>query len=232
MESIKMFIGFDQVESVAYYVFENSIQRNTSIPVAITPIRLSQLKNVLVRPRHPLQSNEFAFSRWLVPYLCDYKGWAIFADCDMLCRSDLKELWDLRDDKYSVMVVKHNHKPKETVKYLDTAQLPYERKNWSSVMMFNCAKCKTLTPEYVNTASGLDLHQFKWLPGEEDIGTLPREWNHLVGYDDPTHKVKIAHFTIGGPYFNEFYGCEFSEEWMSEYRLMTHCEQRSKVQQA
>jgi len=232
MESIKMFIGFDQVESIAYHVFECSIQRKTNRPVSVTPVRLSQLKEVLTRPRHPLQSNEFAFSRWLVPWMCDYKGWAIFADCDMLCRGDINDLWKLRDDKYSVMVVKHDHRPKERTKYLDQAQIPYERKNWSSVMMFNCEKCKMLSPEYVNEATGLQLHQFRWLSGEGSIGSLPPEWNHLVGYDEPDNNTKIAHFTSGGPYFDEYYGCEFSEEWVEELKMMTHCEQRSKVKQA
>ena len=32
-------------------------------------------------------------------------------------------------------------------------------------MLMNCRKCTTLTPDYVNKASGLELHQFKWLEG-------------------------------------------------------------------
>jgi hypothetical protein len=216
MKPLSVFIGFDPVESIAYHVFEHSIQSRSSQPVSVTPLRLSQLDPVLTRPRHPLQSNDFAFSRWLVPWLCGYKGWALFADSDMLCLADITELWALRDDKYAVMVVQHDHRPRETVKYLGNVQTSYERKNWSSVMLFNCARCGELTPAYVNTASGLDLHQFKWLRRGKKIGALPPEWNHLVGYDAPDARAKIAHFTLGGPWWNEFSECEFADVWFEE----------------
>ena len=224
-DTVKMFIGFDHVESVAYHVFDHSIQSLSSQPVSITPIRLSQLSKILTRERHPLQTNEFSFSRWLVPYLCDYEGWAIFADCDMLCRDDISKLWDMRDYLYAVQVVKHEHNPVEKEKYLGTKQLPYRRKNWSSVMLMNCAKCQALTPEYINNASGLDLHQFNWLE-DKQIGELPSRWNHLVSYDAPDKDTAIAHFTIGGPYFDEYRDCEFADEWFRRYQHMIHCEQR------
>ena len=182
----------------------------------------------MTRDRDPLQSNDFAFSRWLVPYLCGYDGAALFIDCDMMFRSDIKELFDLFDPRYAVQVVKHNHVPEETVKYLGTIQTRYHRKNWSSVMLFNCAKCDALTPEYVNSAHGLDLHQFRWL--EDDlIGELPQEWNHLVGYNSPNPAAKNVHWTIGGPYFDEFRDAEFAEEWFAERRDMEHCSQIHQV---
>jgi len=227
-ETISMFIGFDQAESVAYHTFEYSIQRRSSAPVNVTPLRLSQLRDVHNRPRHPMQSNEFSFSRWLVPYLAGYEGWAIFADCDMLCRADIKELWDLRDERYAVQVVKHDYHPTSEKKYLDQTQTRYEKKNWSSVMLMNCSKCKALTTEYVNTASGLDLHQFKWLGDDALIGELPVEWNYLVNHNHAPIEPKIIHFTEGGPYFTEYRNCEYSDEFFREYYLMIHCEQLKK----
>jgi hypothetical protein len=156
---IKVFVGYDQSEAVSFNVLSHSIQSNSSVPVAIIPVRLSQLGGVFNRERNALQSTEFSFSRFLVPYLCDYEGWAIFMDCDMLVKADIKELWDQRDDRYAVQVVKHDHQPEENVKFLGAVQTKYEKKNWSSVMLFNCKKCKALTPDYVNTASGLQLHR-------------------------------------------------------------------------
>lgn len=224
-DEVRVFIGFDQAESVAYHTFEYSIQRLSSVPVSVTPIRLSQLTNVHNRPRHPKQSNEFSFSRWLVPYLTEFDGWAIFADCDMLCRWDIKDLWDLRDDRYAVQVVQHDYQPVSTVKYLGQEQTRYEKKNWSSLMLINCERCKVLTPEYVNLATGLDLHQFKWLGDDRLIGNLPVEWNYLVNHNHPPINPKIVHYTEGGPYFNEFRDCEYSEEFFQEYKRMTYCEQ-------
>jgi hypothetical protein len=124
------------------------------------------------------------------------------------------------------MVVKHNHVPKEDVKFLGAAQTKYAKKNWTSVMLLNCARCKALTPEYVNSATGLELHQFKWLDDETLIGELPRGWNHLVGYDSPSPDAANVHFTIGGPYFDEYADCEFAEQWRAEQRAMLHVEQR------
>lgn len=228
---IRLFIGHDHVENVAFNVMSNSVQRHSSVPVAIAQVALRQLRNVLTRERHPLQSNDFSFSRWLVPYMCEYSGWAIWADCDMLFMGDIADLWDLRDDKYAVQVVKHKHVPRETTKFLGTQQTTYERKNWSSVIIFNCAKCRALTPDYVNSADGLDLHQFKWL-GDDQIGSLPPEWNFLVGYQDAAAldvPVKNAHFTIGGPYFEAYKDTEFSKEWWEEYRDMLYCAEPAAI---
>ena len=178
----------------------------------------------MTRERNPLQSTEFSFSRFLVPYLCNFEGWSIFMDCDMLVLDDIAKLWALRDDRYAVQVVKHQHQPKETVKFLNAPQTPYPKKNWTSVMLLNNAKCRALTPEYVNAASGLELHQFKWLESEELIGELPHAWNHLVGYDEPRAGVSNAHFTLGGPYFDEYRDCEYAEEWFLEKAKMLHAD--------
>jgi hypothetical protein len=229
MPPIRVFIGFDPREDVAFSVLAHSIQRRSSQPVSVTPLMLSQLGDVYRRPRNPLQSTEFSFSRFLTPWLCGYEGWAIFMDCDMLVLDDISRLWSLRDERYAVQVVKHVHVPKEDVKFLGAVQTKYEKKNWSSVMLINCAKCKALTPEYVNTASGLELHQFKWLGDDSLIGEIPSRWNHLVGYDAPRRDAALVHYTIGGPYFAEYADCEYSGEWHDEHASMMHVEQRPKA---
>jgi hypothetical protein len=213
---IRVFIGYDPREAVAYSVLAYSIQARASQPVSIAPLRLSQLKGVLTRERHPLQSTDFSFSRFLTPYLSGYAGWSVFMDCDMLMLEDIANLWKLRDDRYAVMVVKHNHVPNETVKFLGEPQSRYEKKNWSSVMLFNNARCRALTPEYVNRASGLELHQFKWLGNDDLIGPLPDRWNHLVGYNMRRRDAALVHYTLGVPCFDEYQNCEYAREWFAE----------------
>ena len=224
---IRVFIGFDSRETVAYHVLAHSIHSRATEPASITPLMLSQLKQVLTRKRNPLQSTDFSFSRFLTPYLCDFDGWAIFMDCDMLVLDDIAKLWAFRDDRYAVMCVKHEHEPKEEKKFLGTTQTRYEKKNWSSVMLFNCAKCTALTVDYVNTASGLDLHRFNWLASDNLIGDIPQKWNLLVGYDEslPVSEVCNLHYTIGGPYFNEYKDTDYAAEWFKEKKAMLRCDQ-------
>lgn len=217
---IRIFIGYDPREAVAYSVLAYSIQARASQPVLIAPLMLAQLSGILTRERHPLQSTDFSFSRFLTPYLSGFEGWSVFMDCDMLMLDDIVNLWNLRDDRYAVMVVKHHHVPKETVKFLGKPQTKYEKKNWSSVMLFNNARCRALTPKYVNEASGLDLHQFKWLDNDDLMGALPDRWNHLVGYNPPRKDAALVHYTLGGPYFDEYRGCEYAREWFAERDAM------------
>lgn len=223
---IKIFIGYDPREAEAYSVLAHSINVRASQPVSIMPLALSQLKNIMTRKTNPLQSTDFSFSRFLTPYLSNYQGWSIFMDCDMIVLDDIVNLMDLADEKYAVQVVKHNHEPVEETKFLGAPQSKYKKKNWSSVMLFNNARCDSLTPEYVNTASGLDLHQFKWLEDESLIGDIPPRWNHLVGYDKTNPNASLVHFTIGGPYFHEYKDCEYSTEWFREKNKMLYCEQK------
>ena len=195
MQPIRVFIGYDPNETVAYHVLANSIIRQSSVPVSITPLMLKQLP--MTRPRDVHQSTEFSFSRFLVPYLCDYKGKAIFLDCDMLFRMDIKDLFKQASDPYaSVSVVQHNYTPKTDSKFLDQKQSKYAKKNWSSLMIFNNEKCLSLTPETVNKESGMYLHQFEWT---QDIGSIPKSYNHLVGEYEPNPDAKIVHYTLGTP---------------------------------
>jgi len=218
---IKIFIGYDPKEEVAYHVLSASILRRASLPVQITPIALKNLKHIFNRERNPLQSTEFSFSRFLAPYLSNYSGWSIFMDCDMLVVDDISNLWNLRDERYALMCVQHNHIPKESNKFLNQPQTKYERKNWSSVMLMNNAKCTALTPSYVETASGLELHRFKWLE-DSMIGALPSRWNHLVDYDPklPLNQISNLHYTEGGPYFEEYLHCGYAKNWIDEYELV------------
>ena len=214
---INVFIGYDSKEKIAHHILSESILRHSTKPVAITPIYLPNIKDDFVRERNNLSSTEFSFSRFIIPHLMNYQGWALFMDCDMLMMADIAELWRLRDDKYAVQVCKHDYTPKDETKFLGQVQTKYIKKNWSSFMLMNCKKCTTLTPEYVNKASGLELHQFKWLENEELIGSLPLEWNWLVGEYPYKKEVKSVHYTDGGPYFEDYNNCDYSSEWYNVY---------------
>lgn len=218
---IRIFIGYDEVESVAYHTLVQSIIDHTTVPVSITPIKLSMLP-MYGRDRDNRQSNEFSFSRFLVPYLCDYDGWALFIDCDMMFRADVNELWKLRDPSKSVQVVKHDYTPSTQTKFLGAIQYQYPRKNWSSVMLFNCKKCQRLTPYTVNHAEPAYLHRMMWA---DEIGSLPVEWNHLVGEYKENPDAKLVHWTLGGPYFNEYFDTEHSDEWYDVRERMRNCDQ-------
>ena len=226
---IRVFVGYDSREAVAFSVLSHSIHARASEPVSVAPVMLDQLKGVYRRERNPLQSTDFSFSRFLTPWLCDYRGWALFTDCDMLMLDDVAALWRLREDRYAVQVVKHHHVPKEERKFLGATQTKYEKKNWSSVMLMNCERCTALTPEFVNGATGLELHQFKWLGNDDLIGEIPARWNHLVGYDPPRPDAALVHFTIGGPYFDEYRDCEYAAQWRKEREDMLHVSERARA---
>lgn len=221
---IRIFIGYDPREAVAFNVLAYSILRRSSMPVCIAPIALSHLKGIWGRERHPLQSTDFSFSRFLTPYLSGFHGFSIFMDCDMLMLGDVADLWKMRDPRFAVQVVKHDHRPRESVKFLGQVQTSYEKKNWSSVMLFNNEKCTALMPDYVSTASGLELHQFKWLGNDLLIGDLPGRWNHLVDYDPARPDAALVHYTLGGPYFKEYANCEYAAEWRTERDAMLHAD--------
>jgi|TARA_B100001939_G_scaffold202500_1_gene174057 hypothetical protein len=218
---IRIFIGYDEGEKIAFHVLAESIRKQSSEPISITPIDLNTIRNHFIRDKQSNQSTEFAFSRFMVPYLSNYEGWSIFMDCDMLLRTDINELWKLRDDDYAVMCVKHNYEPKQDVKFRGAKNEKFPKKNWSSLMLMNNAKCKLLTPEYVRTASGLELHQFKWLESERDIGAIPKTWNWLVGEYEYNPLANNVHFTLGGPYFYDYVNCDYSKEWFNVYTETT-----------
>ena len=210
---INIFIGYDRNEQIAYHVLSQSILRNATRPIRITPLYQPNIKYEFSRERSKIESTEFSFSRFIVPKLMDYSGWALFMDCDMLMFEDISKLWRMRDDSKAIQVCKHDYTPKESKKFLGQVQTKYEKKNWSSFMLMNCKKCTTLTPDYVNKASGLELHQFKWLEGDHLIGDLPLEWNWLVGEYEHKEDVNNVHYTEGGPWFDDYKNCDYSQDW-------------------
>jgi hypothetical protein len=221
-----IYIGYDSKEVAAYHVLAHSIIEHASIPVAIAPLALQNLGGVFHRERNALQSTEFSFSRFLAPALSNFSGWSMFADCDMLMREDIAKLWALRDDRYAVMCCQHDYTPKEDVKFLGNVQTKYQKKNWSSVMLFNNEKCRALSVDYVNTATGLELHQFKWLGDDSLIGAIPLVWNHLVGVYDHDPAAALVHFTEGGPYFDDYKDADYADEWFAARDRMLHVTQR------
>ena len=217
---INIFIGYDSKERVAYNVLSHSIIQNSTKPVAITPIALNHLRDDFVRERNALSSTEFSFSRFMIPHLMNYQGWALFMDCDMLMFEDVSKLWRMRDDSKAIQVCKHDYTPKESKKFLGQVQTKYEKKNWSSFMLMNCRKCTSLTSDFVNTTTGAQLHQFKWIDDDSLIGDIPLEWNWLVGEYDKKDDVKNVHYTKGGPYFKDYKNCDYAEDWYEEYNNM------------
>jgi hypothetical protein len=227
---VNVYIGFDSKEPVAFYTLAHSILRRSSVPLSIAPLMQSQLRGIYTRPRGPTESTEFSLTRFLVPALSGYRGWSIFMDCDMLCRADIAGLQahvDRQPDK-AVLVCQHDYVPKTERKFLDQVQTKYPRKNWSSLMVFNNERCRALTPEYVNSAPGLDLHRFKWLD-DALIGSLPLEWNWLVEEYPYKADAKIVHYTLGGPYFDDYRDCDYAAEWFAEFESMRSVETKRSL---
>ena len=222
---LRIFIGYDPRESVAFHVLSHSLLRRSSVPLSVSPLVRSQLKSIYTRPRGPTESTEFSMTRFLVPALSGYQGWSIFMDCDMLCRADIAGLAaeiERQPDK-AVLVCKHDYTPRTERKFLGHVQTKYTRKNWSSLMLFNNARCRSLTSDYVNTASGLELHRFAWID-DASIGELSLDWNWLVGEYEYNPNARIVHFTIGGPYFAAYRDCDYAAEWFAERDSMQHAE--------
>jgi lipopolysaccharide biosynthesis glycosyltransferase len=220
VELIRIFVGFDQREAVAYHVCCQSIIESASQPVAFTPLALNNLSGY--QERHRDGSNAFIYSRFLVPYLCDFNGWAIFLDGDMAVAEDVATLWALRDPWKAALVVKHDYRTKHAVKYLGAPNEDYPRKNWSSVILWNCGHYlnRKLTPEFVAQAGGAELHRFSWIP-DERLGALPRAWNHLVLEYPDRPDAALYHYTIGTPCFPEYRDCEASERWVETFKRAT-----------
>ncbi len=214
---IKLVIGFDQRESVAYHTFCQSIIEHASAPLTFIPLAINSLKEY--KEVHVDGSNDFIYSRFLTPYLNNFEGWAIFADGDMICQADIKELWNLRDESKALLVVKHNYETKVSKKYLGNKNENYPRKNWSSVILWNCShpKHRILTPEFIAKQPGSYLHRFSWLD-DSDIGELPKEWNWLAIEYPENKNAKLIHYTLGTPCFKEYKDSEMASIWYSTFQ--------------
>jgi lipopolysaccharide biosynthesis glycosyltransferase len=225
MTPIPIFIGYDPREAITYHACANSIIRRASQPVAIIPLALNLFQDYT--ETHTDGSNQFIYSRFLVPHLMGFTGWAIFIDGDMIVRDDIVKLWNLRQQDKDVMVVKHNYQTRMTEKYLGSKNENYPRKNWSSVMLWNCANHsnRRLTPEFVEQATGAYLHRFAWLD-DNRIGELPQEWNWLPDEFGPNADAKLLHYTLGAPCFHDFATTNMADEWHRERLLTDYCLQR------
>lgn len=215
---IPVFIGYDPKEAVCYNVASHSLIRHSTTPVSIIPLRLDLLTDY--KETHADASNDFGYTRFLVPHLCGHRGWAIYLDCDVVVRSDITELWNFRDDNKDVLVVKHDYKTKSSTKYLGNKNENYPKKNWSSVMLWNCSSFPNykLTPNFVQENSGSFLHRFSWTY-EERIGELPKEWNWLPDEYGENNQAKLVHYTLGAPCFNP--DVPMAGVWVQELEITT-----------
>lgn len=227
MRPLPIYIGYDEAEPVAFHACAESIIRNSSIPVSITPLYSKQLefRNPLGKDGYP-QSNGFIYSRFLVPEMEGFKGLALFIDGDMVVEGDISDLFFDHQYGKAIHVVKHDYTPRLSKKYLGATNQAYPRKNWSSVMLFECEhfKNRKLTQQFVEKQTGEYLHRMQWLD-DEDIGELPKEWNCLVGEDNQSDKEpKLIHYTNGTPCWNEWRDLGYAETWdkyaalMNDYR--------------
>ena len=164
------------------------------------------------------ESTEFSFTRFYVPMVCNYDGIAIFCDNDFLWKCDPTEMIKYLGDK-TIAVVKHKYYEAIGTKMDGVKNKSYPRKNWSSLIIYNCSKLKHLTKEYLDNASPADLHQFAWVKDNE-IGRIPLKYNHLVGYYKKHKYIKAIHYTQGGPWFDEYKNGELSEEWWKVYNSL------------
>ncbi len=234
----RIFIGWDSREDAAYKVCRHSLERrNSNLSNKITRLNLEDLRaNDFYRRSFSVNANgqkiddidgrpfstDFSFSRFLVPSLMNYEGWAIFVDCDFLFLTDIAQLNQYLDSKYAAICVHHNYHPTETLKMDGVRQERYFRKNWSSFVLWNCGHPanRVLTTDIVNTQTGAYLHKFGWLE-DSMIGSLPEEWNWLEGHSSKAIKPKAIHYTRGGPWFENYRDVDYADLWIREYEIMT-----------
>lgn len=225
IQPFPVYVGYDSREDIAYEVCRHSILTRAKTPVAVIPIKQDSLRAAghYTRPVDPLASTEFTYTRFLVPFLAGYQGWALFCDCDFLWLADIGELIALADDRYAVMCVHHDHRPPERLKMDGRTQTQYPRKNWSSLVLYNCGHPanRILTPDLANRKSGAYLHRFQWLD-DDLIGAVPETWNWLEGWCEPPADgpPNVVHFTRGGPWFEDWQDVEYGELWLAEEKAV------------
>ena len=216
---VRLAVGFDQREAVAYHAFCQSVLEKASAPVHFIPLAENTLDDY--KETHTDGSNKFIYSRFLTPHLHGFNGWAIFADGDMICQADIKELWNLRDDSKAVLVVKHDYKTTAHRKYFGNKNEDYPRKNWSSVILWNCGHPanQILTPSFIQSQTGAFLHRFSWLT-DDQIGELPKEWNWLaIEYPDNPN-AKLIHYTLGTPCLTDYKDSPMADSWHQTFERL------------
>ena len=241
MRNVTIWVGFDPREAAAFAVCRESLRRRLTLPYPIRGLVLHSLRaqGLYWRPTEQRlgrlfdvisqapMATEFAISRFLVPYLTAGSGYAVFMDCDFFARGNLVRLFSeivATGEKKAVWCVQHEHRPNSETKMDGQLQTVYSRKNWSSLMVFDLdhPANKRLTLELVNSARGLDLHQFCWL-GDDEIGILHPKWNFLVGHTEIADEPKLVHYTDGGPWFTGFESVPYADEWRGELARWASC---------
>jgi hypothetical protein len=228
----KVFVGTDDRFGAAYQVCVRSLCERSRAAVDVQPLMFEHLRGLglYTRPTARVDgylwdaisgaamSTKFAIARFFVPRLQD-QGWALFCDSDFLFRAPVDDLFALADPKYAVMVVKHDHRPEETSKMDSQPQQAYPRKNWSSLILWNCehVRNRMLHERLLNQRPGRDLHAFCWLD-DELIGELPAAWNWLDGISPPVDDVKAVHYTRGTPDLDGYANAAFAGEWYATLR--------------
>jgi lipopolysaccharide biosynthesis glycosyltransferase len=219
--SMNIYIGYDKRESIVFHTFLQSIFNNTNGVFSITPL-ISRILGEYVGVRTD-GSNDFVYTRFLVPHLQEFNGWALYADGDMICQGDLLDLFSLANNKYAVMVVKHDYKTKQTMKYLGNKNENYPKKNWSSLILWNCnhVKNKVLTPDYIAQKDAKFLHRFEWLL-EDEVGELPLDWNWLSVEYPVNANANIIHYTLGAPCFKEYRDTDMADIWLKYQKYVSN----------
>jgi len=223
-EMKRIFIGYDAKEAVAWHVCADSILRHASEPVCLIPLHLPQIHGYA--EDHKDGSNEFVYSRFLVPLLCGFNGWALYMDSDMVVKHDICQLWGEVAWDQAAAVVKHDYQTKHPQKYLGAKNEDYPRKNWSSLIMWNCGHYanRRLGRDFVRNTPGSFLHRFEWIP-EDKLGELAKEWNWLVGEYPPNPDARVLHYTLGVPSFKQYRSCDHAEDYWGAHMLANFCEQ-------
>jgi hypothetical protein len=224
MEPLKIFVGYDSREDIAWQVCRFSLQRHASRPLQVTPLRQTELRErgLYTRPIDATAATEFSLTRFLTPWLAASEDWSVFVDCDFLYTTDVYKMLSGLDTSKAVYVVQHDYTPKNAVKMDGKLQHTYPRKNWSSLIVFNGAHpdVKALTPEVVNTQSPAYLHRFSWVADDAAIGALDLTWNFLEGeYPKPEKAPNAIHFTNGGPWFDNWSEVDYADLWRQERDL-------------
>lgn len=222
---LKVYAGYDQREEVGYHVFTSSILERTTIPVSITPLNKRALETELREG-----TNAFTLSRFLVPYMNNYMGFAVFMDgADMLVNTDLRRIVERVDMSCAAQVVKHDYSTLHPRKYIGTKMearnSDYERKNWASMMIMNCEHpaWKSISPDYLATAKILDILQLSFL-SDKDIGDLPVEWNWLADEYGENENAKVIHWTAGVPGFPYYSNAPHADLWHRQLKRVTHAD--------
>lgn len=220
----KVFVGYDSREDIAWQVCRHSLLRHADNRVLVIPIRQSVLRELSLysRPLDSGASTEFSLTRFLTPYLAARSGWVLFCDCDLLFTTDVRKIFEGLDSTKALYCVQHDYTPAHGVKMDGKRQSAYPRKNWSSLMVFNCdhPDVRALTPGVVNSASPAFLHRFEWIKDEDSIGALDLDWNFLEGeYPKPSVTPRAIHYTNGGPWFEEWQECDYADLWIKERDL-------------